>query len=203
MRALLDAHSDVRCGEETHIIPIFIDRFKAWVFKDIGKHRLLEAGLDDDILMTAGSYFILELIVRHGEPAKRLCNKDPFVLKNAQVVSTMFPNTKFIYMIRDGRAVVHSIITRKVGIANFNATTYRSALVGWNNITIHMNNECEAVGVSLSEGLLRATCPSSRVIHETHPGVSGFRVGLCSPPSRRFRQQTGRNISFKVSLHIL
>ena len=107
---------------------------------------LLEAGLDDEILMTAGSSFVLELIVRHGEPAKRLCNKDPFVLKTAKMVSTMLPQAKFIFMIRDGRAVVHSIITRKVGITGFNATSYRSALVGWTNLTRHMNKECESVG---------------------------------------------------------
>ena len=54
------------------------------------------------------------MIAKHGEPAPRLCNKDPFALKSMVELSNMFPNAKFLLMIRDGRAVVHSIISRKV-----------------------------------------------------------------------------------------
>jgi len=54
------------------------------------------------------------VIVKHGEPAPRLCNKDPFALKSMVELTNMFPNAKFLLMIRDGRAVVHSIMSRKV-----------------------------------------------------------------------------------------
>lgn len=55
------------------------------------------------------------MIVGHGEPAPRLCNKDPFALKSLSYLSHIFPKAKFVLMLRDGRATVHSMISRKVG----------------------------------------------------------------------------------------
>lgn len=69
--------------------------------------------------------FFLQVIVRHGAPAERFCNKDPFTLKSAGYLSEIFPNSKFIFMVRDGRATVHSIITRKVTITGFKLDSYR------------------------------------------------------------------------------
>ena len=67
------------------------------------------------VLDSAISSFMLEVIVGHGEPAKRLCNKDPFTIKSATYLHQLFPRAKFIFMVRDGRATVHSIISRQVG----------------------------------------------------------------------------------------
>lgn len=49
-------------------------------------------------------------------------------------------------MIRDGRATVHSIITRKVTITGFNLESYRDCLARWNNIIEHMYAQCIEVG---------------------------------------------------------
>jgi protein-tyrosine sulfotransferase len=76
--------------------------------------RLEEAGLNSHVIDAAISAFVYEIIVRHGDPAPRLCNKDPFTLKSAEYLMNLFPNSKFIFMIRDPRATVHSIISRKV-----------------------------------------------------------------------------------------
>ena len=66
------------------------------------------------VLDAAVAAFCLEVIARHGDPAPRLCNKDPLTLKSATYLAEIFPNSKFIFMVRDGRATVHSIISRKV-----------------------------------------------------------------------------------------
>lgn len=111
---MLDAHQDVRCGEETRIVP------KILAFADKTRNgkkewkRLLEAGLTDKVLDNAIANYILEVIVKHGDPAPRICNKDPFTMKYGVYLHRLFPNMKFIFMIRDGRAVVHSLITRNV-----------------------------------------------------------------------------------------
>lgn len=63
---------------------------------------------------SAVAAFCLEVIARHGEPAPRLCNKDPLTLKMGSYMLDLFPNAKFLFMVRDGRATVHSIISRKV-----------------------------------------------------------------------------------------
>ncbi|RXG55715.1 E3 ubiquitin-protein ligase Su(dx) [Armadillidium vulgare] len=115
-RAMLDAHPEIRCGEETRV------------------------------LNEAISSFILEVVIKHGDSASRLCNKDPFTLKSAVYLSQLFPNAKFLFMVRDGRATVHSIISRKVTITGFDLTSYRQCLERWNTAIQTMNNQCEELG---------------------------------------------------------
>lgn len=114
LRVLLDAHPDIRCGEETRVIPRLLGIRQQWMKAAFESRRLREAGITPQVLDAAVSAFILEIVAKHGPPAPRLCNKDPFTLRSAVYLRQLFPNAKFIFMIRDGRAVVHSIITRKV-----------------------------------------------------------------------------------------
>ena len=114
LRVLLDAHPDIRCGEETRVIPRLLSYRQSWMKAPFESKRLEEAGITAEVLDSAIGSFILEIIVRHGKPSSRLCNKDPFTLRSAVYLEYLFPNAKFIFMIRDGRAVVHSIISRQV-----------------------------------------------------------------------------------------
>jgi protein-tyrosine sulfotransferase len=148
MRAMLDAHPEVRCGEETRVIPRLLGLKTQWQKSDKESKRLIEAGLTDDVLSSAIAAFILEVIAKHGEPAPRLCNKDPFALKSMVELSGMFPNSKYLLMIRDGRAVVHSIISRKVSISGFDLKNFRSCLEKWNAAVENMYIQCLRVGSS-------------------------------------------------------
>jgi len=47
-------------------------------------NRLKDAGISDEVLNDAVAQFILEIIVKHGKPAKRFCNKDPMILTNTR-----------------------------------------------------------------------------------------------------------------------
>ena len=49
-------------------------------------------------------------------------------------------------MVRDGRATVHSIITRKVTITGFDLKSYRQSLTKWNSAISAMNDQCEELG---------------------------------------------------------
>ncbi|KAL1414962.1 hypothetical protein MTO96_007049 [Rhipicephalus appendiculatus] len=153
IRVLLDAHPDVRCGEETRIIPRLLSLKQQWSKSPTEVQRLIEGGhhrrrefLVMDAAMTA---FILEVIVRHGKPAPRLCNKDPFTLRAAVYLHKLFPQAKFLLMIRDGRAVVHSIITRKVTITGYDLSDYRQCLKRWNAAMYSMYNQCQQLGPSI------------------------------------------------------
>ncbi|KAM9622009.1 protein-tyrosine sulfotransferase 2 isoform 2-T2 [Trichechus inunguis] len=146
MRAMLDAHPEVRCGEETRIIPRVLAMRQAWSKSGREKLRLDEAGVTDEVLDAAMQAFILEVIAKHGEPARVLCNKDPFTLKSSVYLSRLFPNSKFLLMVRDGRASVHSMITRKVTIAGFDLSSYRDCLTKWNKAIEVMYTQCLEVG---------------------------------------------------------
>lgn len=146
MRAMLDAHPEVRCGEETRVVPRLLQMRSHWKKSQKESMRLEEAGLTDEVLASAISSFILEVVARHGEPAPRLCNKDPFTLKSGNYLRELFPNSKFLFMVRDGRATVHSIISRKVTITGFDLKSYRQCLQKWNAAISAMNEECKALG---------------------------------------------------------
>ncbi|KAK7497477.1 hypothetical protein BaRGS_00011319 [Batillaria attramentaria] len=146
MRVMLDAHPDVRCGEETRVIPRILGMRTQWERAPVEKKRLEAAGVTGEVLDSAVRAFILEIVAKHGEAAPRLCNKDPFTLKSAIYLSQQFPRSKFILMIRDGRAVVHSIITRKVTISGFDLKSYRACLQKWNVAMETMYSQCLRVG---------------------------------------------------------
>ncbi|XP_076836408.1 tyrosylprotein sulfotransferase 1, like [Brachyhypopomus gauderio] len=143
MRVMLDAHPEVRCGEETRVIPRLLAMQATWSRSSRERVRLDEAGVTEDVLDSAVRAFLLEIIVGHGEPAPRLCNKDPFALKSLAYLSKLFPRAKFILMLRDGRATVHSMISRKVTITGFDLTSYRDCLVKWNRAVEVMYDQCQ------------------------------------------------------------
>jgi len=146
MRAMLDAHDDVRCGEETRVVPRILQMRAHWMKSTKESMRLEEAGLTGDVLDSALSSFILEVVAKHGEPAPRLCNKDPFTLKSGAYLRQLFPKSKFLFMVRDGRATVHSIITRKVTITGFDLKSYRQCLQKWNTAITAMKDQCDQLG---------------------------------------------------------
>ncbi|XDV32449.1 hypothetical protein PO909_003254 [Leuciscus waleckii] len=109
MRAMLDAHPDVRCGEETRVIPRILAMKQMWSRSGREKMRLDEAGVTDEVLDSA---------------------------------MQIFPHAKFILMVRDGRASVHSMISRKVTIAGFDLSSYRDCLTKWNRAIETMYTQC-------------------------------------------------------------
>ncbi|VDM81783.1 unnamed protein product, partial [Strongylus vulgaris] len=57
--------------------------------------------------------------------AKRLCNKDPYTALHMTFLNQVFPKSKHILMIRDARAIIHSIIERKVPVYGYNHSDHR------------------------------------------------------------------------------
>ncbi|CAF0817663.1 unnamed protein product [Didymodactylos carnosus] len=149
MRAILDSHPLVRCGEETRVVPRILSMRSAWKKQTVEWNRLIAGGISENILDSAVRAFVYEILVRHGGPdADILCDKDPFVLKHAVYVTTIFPNSKFLLLIRDGRAVIHSVMTRKVTITGFSLTDYKQNLKSWNQGIDVMVKECTKIGDS-------------------------------------------------------
>lgn len=49
-------------------------------------------------------------------------------------------------MVRDGRATVHSIISRHVTITGFDLTNYRQCMLKWNQAIQTMHTQCKEMG---------------------------------------------------------
>ena len=146
MRALLDAHPDIRCGQETRIVPQVLFARHEWSRLEPNKKRLKLEGLTDEMLDSATSALMFDIISKHGKSAKHLCNKDPLLLTLTTRMKRIFPYSKYILMIRDGRAVIHSMITRKVTVGGFDLQNFAACMSKWNTMIKGMYSECILVG---------------------------------------------------------
>lgn len=57
LRVMLDAHPDIRCGEETRVIPRLLSLKQQWLKSPIESKRLQEAGVTGDV-----SYYLVIII---------------------------------------------------------------------------------------------------------------------------------------------
>ena len=146
MRAMLDAHPEVHCGEETRVIPRILGMRSRWENSEKERQRLREAGLDGTVLDRATRAFISEIILGHGIPSKYLCSKDPLALNYMHDVVRLYPKARFVLMVRDGRAVAHSIVARNVTITGVNSKSFMSAALFWNKVVSRMTKDCRALG---------------------------------------------------------
>ena len=144
MRVMIDAHPLIRCGQETRILPRFLEFIRKNIAKDSAK--LEEAGVTREILNVIASGFITQLIELHGESAPFLCTKDPETLKYTQYLADIYPNAKFILMLRDARATISSVINRKLSAGGYSVHDYRKNLVIWNSLITLMYSQCVNVG---------------------------------------------------------
>lgn len=162
------------------------------------------------VMDSAIAAFCLEVIARHGEPAPRLCNKDPLTLKMGSYVLELFPNAKFLFMVRDGRATVHSIISRKVTwkksakicfdcweICLLNAGDHnglRPVILSTMYDQVESGNHDDAQPVqggrprTMSDGAVWAAGVASTRLDEKDSGVSWRALEWIGPASRRVHQ---------------
>jgi protein-tyrosine sulfotransferase len=102
--------------------------------------------MTEQILDSGVRAFIYEVLSQHSQSADVLCDKDPFVLKYATYISSIFPQSKFLLLIRDARAVVYSVMTRKVTITGFSLTDFRQNFRLWNKGMENMLEQCDQLG---------------------------------------------------------
>ena len=146
MRVILDAHPDIRCGEETRLVPRILQMRERWRKAKREHRRLDEAGLNNTIINLIVRNFISDVIEYHGPPAKNLCNKDPLSLAHTRDLHHMFPYARFILVVRDGRAVAHSIVSRNLTISGVDNKSYLAAAMFWNRVVERMWDNCQSVG---------------------------------------------------------
>lgn len=113
-----------------------------------GHKRLLDlAGVTRHVLNNAVGAFIGTIIEQHGDKANLFCDKDPLALKMMIRLSEIFPQAKFILMIRDARATVHSMIVRKVPVSGFDRTNKEVGLIRCQSATNRVYSKCSQLGI--------------------------------------------------------
>jgi hypothetical protein len=115
LQLLLNAHPDVSCNGEAHftsgLTPILrgaFDKYNQWigqesrrVFSEIAGYSLLA---DDDFQYLLASWICLSLLRQNKtKSARAVGEKTPSNVRSFDLLKTLFPQAKFIQVIRDGR----------------------------------------------------------------------------------------------------
>ncbi len=141
--ALLNIKSNITCGETNKLIPIMLDLHKKAMSSISEASRLHEAKVTNRVLNDALGAYILSIVTRHAkERPVQLCNKDVLIMKHIPKLLELFPNSKFLLLIRDGRATCHSIVSRKVALEKFDFHSFKGCLTHWNKIVQHLFSMC-------------------------------------------------------------
>ena len=116
-------------------------------------------------------------MINRGFNVSRLCAKDPETLTYINHLHVLFPNAKFIYMIRDGRASAYSHFLhllndksiKRMGYSN--SSLYSKCLTKWHDFNRIASYECSKVGKNIClaikyEDLVKKTEKILRIILE-------------------------------------
>lgn len=120
MRVMLDAHSAISCGPETHFL--VDDQFRRFHHHFRGKWWKRAAGYDystddmDDLVRDFARGWFETYMHRQGK--RRWADKTPQTINILPYLWELFPTAKFVHLIRDGRDVACSIIPKPWGPMN-------------------------------------------------------------------------------------
>ena len=101
----------IHCGQETDLISQLMKLQSAFLSNEFNRKRLTEGGITQSLMDSAVRAFVLELFA----PAlheRVLCTRDAQAVLFSKELARLFPNSKFILLLRGGRAAAHSIISR-------------------------------------------------------------------------------------------
>lgn len=146
MCKLLDEDVNMRCSDNFGLVSEMLFRTNEWTNSKIEKERLMHASMTDNVIDGAVIAFILDLVLKQGKLAPRICNKDNRILNHAVYMKKLFPNIKFLFMIRDPRAAANTIVNKRLLINGAKINNHKDALVAWNKIIEKMHTNCAEVG---------------------------------------------------------
>lgn len=86
------------------------------------------------------------MVLKQGKVAPRICNKDNRIMNHAPYAKKLFPNVKFLFMIRDPRAAANTIVQKRIQINGAKINNHREALINWNKLMEKMYTNCAEVG---------------------------------------------------------
>ncbi|RNA17233.1 hypothetical protein BpHYR1_005161 [Brachionus plicatilis] len=146
VRSILDVHPSVKCGPETKFINILLDYLKRIYTKDRESLIFMKAAgiknqtLDKSIGLAV--YYVMLMNVERN--VERLCNKETSNRRHIEFFKNVFPYSKFILVIRDGREVAFSLMKRSGGRVTFKR--YFGILKEWNYDNLDSYNQCVRAG---------------------------------------------------------
>lgn len=106
MRIKLDSHPWIRCGAEPMVTMDVLHLWETVTRRSFD--RALKAGIYPDAINNATKSYIQQIVELMGPDAPILCHKQPHTFIYLKLLGNLFPQAKFVHLIRDGRGAVAS-----------------------------------------------------------------------------------------------
>ncbi|KAJ8043676.1 Protein-tyrosine sulfotransferase 1 [Holothuria leucospilota] len=152
MRDLLNLHPRMTCRmpPKGMVLSRLAGLRTQWDITQAKSNGLREIGLTAREIDTVVKKFILKAL---GVPAKsnktvEACVEDDSALNSMEYLRELFPGSKFILLVRDGRTLVQSIISGKVKVSGYDASNYEKCFKQWDENVKNLYNNCLDAGSS-------------------------------------------------------
>lgn len=112
LRHILNSHSRISCGHEMKLIPVMCSTRRKWWACMSGQLQaagMPEANLDIAFRVFVATYMLLSRV----GVKPRIAEKTPHNITEFGQLATWFPRAKFVHVVRDGRAVVASLLKQR------------------------------------------------------------------------------------------
>jgi protein-tyrosine sulfotransferase len=110
-RAMLSAHPDLWCPPERKLVPALAE-FHARQGSALAAD-LDAAGVDAGSLDAAAKAWLTVFLRANAPPGRRIAEKTPHNLLHAAWLGRLFPQARFVHVLRDGHAVAESLVRQR------------------------------------------------------------------------------------------
>ena len=147
LRAMLHAHSNIHVGPERKLVRTICGLRREW---SANEETLNAAGVSQEVLDNATRAFISTLMEATGNGAPRIGEKTPPNLLYMETLGRLYPEAKFIHVIRDGRAVSASLLKQnwmdmRTGKPVDYCTDLRKAAHYWSSMVQEIRSQAASV----------------------------------------------------------
>ena len=147
IKDILDTHPMVSCQNEIKIIPKILETLNKFQGEAVSMRNFADAGFKNATLRSAIGLFIYNYMKAETSPAKMpkyLCSSDDDILSYVYLIHNLFPNAKFLFMIKDGRQTAFSMLEGKE--KNLTRPLFRSYIRKWFSTNFYFKSQCNSVG---------------------------------------------------------
>jgi protein-tyrosine sulfotransferase len=108
---------------------------------------IVDAGFNNGTLRSAIGLFIynyMKIQTKRAKISKYLCANDDVILNYVYLIHRLFPNAKFLFIIKDGRQTARSMLEGKD--ANLTKPLFRSYIRSWFSTNFYFKSQCNSIG---------------------------------------------------------
>lgn len=142
LKSILNIHPNINCSSSIDVLPKLLEFIRKFKFDKDGKafREFNDAGFDFSLVDSSAVLFIHNLLNTRFRNDFISCAHDSDTFYYLQALHKLFPNSKFIYMVRDGRQASFSQLKQKGSNQTFEK--FSSYLRDWQNYNSRVKYPC-------------------------------------------------------------